>query len=612
MQSSKSQRVLVVEDEGLIALDIAGRLEALGHTVIATVGTADEAVACARDADIVVMDIRLDGHSDGIEAASRIRDQYHVPVVFLTGQADRSTLDRAKLAEPYGYIVKPLAPTALQTSIEIAIYKHGMERMLAEREAWLSTTLTSVADAVIVTDVHSRVRMLNRAAEALTGWTQPDAAGQHVSKVVHLVDKESDHDAEDLVPLAILRDAPTLLETARTLVTRGGREMWVEGSASPAKASGAIVGVVITLRDVSARGWEERQIRQCQRLEATGRLAAGVSNDYANLLSIIRSQSDQLLRHVGGYSPARRAAEEIQRAAAEAEQITRRLASFSTRQVSHQEVLSLNSILRRVSKIIESVAGPTVEVTTRPQVTTGKIKADAGQIEQVIMTLVMHACANMPNGGRLLIETGNAELPLHGRAAGYAMLAVTHNGPENDLERLFEPRSSTDDGLALSLVHTIVTEHAGYVSAQATAAEECRFEVLLPRWNAPTLLPRPKDGEAPSILLIENRDNIRLQLHNFFEAHGYNLLEAADVEEALALAEMHDGALRLLIAGSVEAETIERNSPSLLAGVAVLRITEGAENSLHEIQRPFTQRALLARVESMLNPPAGLESAAAG
>ena len=611
MLSPKSHRVLVVEDEGLIALDIAGRLEALGHTVTAMVGTAEEAVAKARDADLVLMDIRLDGPADGIQAAAQIRDQYHVPVVFLTGQADRSTLERAKLAEPFGYIVKPLGPASLQTSIEIAIYKHRMNRILEEREAWLSTTLTSVADAVIVTDIHSRVRMLNRAAESLTGWIQPEAAGQHISKVVHLVDKDSEQDADDLVPLAILRDAPVILDTNRTLITRSGREVWVEGSATPAKASGSVVGVVITLRDVSARGWEERQIRQCQKLEATGRLAAGVSNEYANLLGIIRSQSLQLLRQVGDYSPARRATEEIQRAAAEAEQITRRLASFSTRQVSHQEVLSLGSILRRVSKVIESVAGPSVEVTIRPQIVTGKIKADAGQIEQVIMSLVMHASAAMPEGGRLLIETSNAELPVRGRIAAYGMLAVTHTGQETDLDRLFEPHAGTDDGLALSLVHSIVTEHAGYVSAHATAGGGCRFEVLLPRWSAPVLLPRPTEGEAPSILLIESRENIRLQLHNFFEANGYNLLEAADAAEALALAEMHDGALRLFIAESALADAIETDSPLTLTGVAVLRIAEGAEMGVNQIRRPFTQQALLARVESLLNPAARPESGSA-
>src|SRR2546425_5789370 len=183
MDTTKSCKVLVVEDEGLIALDIAGRLEALGHEVVATVSTGEEAIEEAAACDIVLMDIRLDGAMDGIDAAVQIRERYHLPVVFLTAHADRATLDRAKLAGPFGYIVKPLAAASLNTSIEIALYKHRMERLLEERETLLRTTLRSVADAVVVTDVDGRVLMLNRAAEILTGWIEPEAQGQPVSRV---------------------------------------------------------------------------------------------------------------------------------------------------------------------------------------------------------------------------------------------------------------------------------------------------------------------------------------------------------------------------------------------------------------------------------------------
>lgn len=121
MEPAKSHKVLVVEDEGLIAHDISSRLQALGHQVIATVSTAEEALEKAAEADIVLMDIHLDGRADGVEAATAIRERYHKPVVFLTAHADRATLDRAKVAEPFGYIVKPLAPASLHTTIETAM-----------------------------------------------------------------------------------------------------------------------------------------------------------------------------------------------------------------------------------------------------------------------------------------------------------------------------------------------------------------------------------------------------------------------------------------------------------------------------------------------------------
>ena len=187
---SKSCKVLVVEDEGLIALDISNRLTALGHELVGTASTAEEALEKASEADIVLMDIRIDGPVDGVDAAARIREKYHVPVVFLTAHSDRATLDRAKVTGAFGYLVKPIAHASLNTAIEIALYKHRMERKLEEREALLRTTLESVGDAIVVTDHLSRVLMLNAAAGKLTGWTPPEAEGSRVLRVLGFVDIE--------------------------------------------------------------------------------------------------------------------------------------------------------------------------------------------------------------------------------------------------------------------------------------------------------------------------------------------------------------------------------------------------------------------------------------
>ena len=205
MQSPKSYKVLVVEDEGLIAHDIAKRLEGLGHEVLGTVSTAEEALAQAGFADVVLMDIHIDGTRDGIDAAQEIRARNNIPVVFLTAHADRATIERAKAAGPFGYIVKPLGLGSLQTSIELGVYKHGLARDLEQREAWLRTTLACAADAIVVTDPAGQVRALNRAAEVLTGWTDPEAQGRRLDEVVRLVEEESGHEAGDPAPLAILR-----------------------------------------------------------------------------------------------------------------------------------------------------------------------------------------------------------------------------------------------------------------------------------------------------------------------------------------------------------------------------------------------------------------------
>jgi two-component system, cell cycle sensor histidine kinase and response regulator CckA len=599
--NNKSRKVLVVEDEGLIALDISNRLTSLGHEVIGTVTTAEEAFEKAPEADIVLMDIRIDGPVDGVETAARIREKYHVPVVFLTAHSDRPTLDRAKMTGAFGYLVKPVAHASLNPAIEMALYNHQMERKLEEREALLRTTLESVADAVIVTDHLSRVLMLNAAAEKLTGWTHAEAEGKPVLRVMGLVDTETGEPAEDPVPLAILKDEVMPLDQTWQLVSRSGSQIRIEGSAAPVKASGVALGTVLTFRDVGARLWEEKQLRQAQKVEAAGRMAARVSDEYTNLLASIRNQSEHLLRQFGEYSPARLAIEEIQASAAAAEALTRRLTRFGTRQATGQpEILSLNAMLRRMSKLIESVAGPRIELAIRPSPVGGKIRVDPAQMEQAIMNLVLHACALMPEGGRLLIETGNTDLPRFDTVAAYVTLNIVHTGEEPDLDKLFEPSAIAEDGLALAMVHGIVTENAGYISAQTTA-DGCRFELLLPRAGEMLLVDaRAEAGAVPTVLLVDYRERVRTQLHNFFEAEGYNLLEAVDDQEALALGEVHEGSLDLLVTEAADADRIGAALRKSHPGLQVLRIVDQIEASADQIGRPFTQTALLEKASKLL------------
>jgi two-component system cell cycle sensor histidine kinase/response regulator CckA len=610
----KSRRILVVEDEGLIAYDIASRLEALGHEVVATASTAKEALENASTADLVLMDIRIDGPVDGVQAADEIRQRFHVPVVFLTAHADGGTLERAKGAGAFGYIVKPLGHMSLNTSIELAVHNHRVERENEERAGWLRTILGCMGDAVVVTDLEGRVLMLNGEAEALTGCVNAEAHGQPIASIAALSNGDSGCEGAERVALAILHDAPLPLDRDCKLIARDGRQMPVEGSVAPVKAAGFAVGAVLNFHDVSARRWEERQLRHTQKLDAAGRLAAGVSTDYLGWLGIIRHQSENLLRQFAEYSPARTAVEKIQEAATAAEQVTRRLAAFGTRQVGHPEILSLNAILRKAAKLIESVARPSIELAIRPDAATCKIKGDGEQIEQAIMTMAMHACAAMPTGGCLTIETGNATVPRAGQAGSYGLLAITYTGDEPDPESLFEPSATGDWGLALSMVHTLVAEQGGYISAQAIAGGGCRFEMLLPRHAGPEPVAQPAvldhGGGVPAILLVDDRERVRLQLHNFFEAKGYNLLEAADGDEAVAIARMHEGGPDVLIAEATQADAIAAGLGS--GRLKLLRIVECQETGPYEIRRPFSQQTLLERVEALLRPRAELEAAEAG
>ncbi len=359
--------------------------------------------------------------------------------------------------------------------------------------------------------------------------------------------------------------------------------------------------MVLTLRDVSARRWEERQLRQAQRVEAAGRLAARISSEYASLIQIIRSRTGLLARQLGDYSPAQTALAEIREAALAAEQVTEKLAGLGARQVAQPEIVSLNTVLRRMSKTIEMAAGGRVVTAVQPEPEAGRIKADPAQIEQVIMNLILHACAVVPDGGRLLIQTSRTEAPQNGTLASFAAFRMTYAATEPDLDRLFDPAGSGQNGLALSVAHSIAAEHGGYLTARAVT-EGTRIELLLPRVNEESLPLDPASGagQARTVLLVDGRDRVRAQLHKFFEAAGYNLLEASDREEASALGQVHEGPLDLLIADAADRDPILDDLRSRHPGLDCLTMVDLPESSPREIRRPFTQKQLLERTETLL------------
>jgi CheY-like chemotaxis protein len=169
-------KILVVEDESLVAKDIQNMLRGLGYEVMDVFSTGEEALVALResDPDLVLVDIVLKGKIDGIVTAERIWETYGIPVIYLTAYADETTLLRAKVTEPFGYILKPFNERELQTTIEMAFYKAKMDKTLREREEWLSTILKSIGDGVIATDIEDRISFMNPLAERLSGWNQSD------------------------------------------------------------------------------------------------------------------------------------------------------------------------------------------------------------------------------------------------------------------------------------------------------------------------------------------------------------------------------------------------------------------------------------------------------
>ncbi len=273
------KRILVAEDELIIAKGIEKRLSALGYDVVDIVPSGEEAVtkALATIPDLVLMDICLQGEMDGITAAEKIRSEVDIPVIYLTAFADSDTLARAKITEPFGYIVKPFQDVTLQSAIEMALYKHMMESRLRRNEQWLATILKSVGDAVIATDNRGAITFMNPTAEELTGWRGEEAVGRGLEEVFRIREEGQVPSVANIVS-KVIRNGAVVNFLGRTfLQARDGREIPIEAKATPfAGAHGEHSGLALAFLDISKRIRTEDALRRSERL-------LSVKNQIANV-----------------------------------------------------------------------------------------------------------------------------------------------------------------------------------------------------------------------------------------------------------------------------------------------------------------------------------------
>jgi diguanylate cyclase (GGDEF)-like protein/PAS domain S-box-containing protein len=256
-------RILIVEDEGLIARDIEDMVRNAGYEVAAVVGTGEEAVEKAERThpDLILMDIILRGAMDGVEAAEKIREQFNIPVIYLTAHTDENTLERAKLTEPLGYTLKPVEQKELMTVMEMALYKHQMEIKLRERQSWLSTILQDIGEGVIATERFGNITFMNSVAEKLTGWSQPDSIGKSLGSVLHLVDE----DTGKLVRVSI----PELLANNSSSPFNGNIQIVNFVEKTPVEVTYTAIrddkenigGLVLVLHDLTERKRYEEKLR---------------------------------------------------------------------------------------------------------------------------------------------------------------------------------------------------------------------------------------------------------------------------------------------------------------------------------------------------------------
>jgi len=264
--------ILIVEDEAIVAADLANKLRQLGYEVAGIAAQGRQAVEMALSLypQLILMDIVLEGPLDGIEAAEAIRDRQDVPIIYLTAHSDSATLARAKLTGPFGYILKPFEERDLATQIELALFKHQAERKLREQQEWLRVTLTSIGDGVIAADAQGRIDFVNPVAESLTGWSTAEAAGRPLQEVFRIVNEHTGAPVEDVMSKVLRNSNNTGPANHTVLLRRDGSEMPIDVNGAPIlDKKGRVQGVVLTFRDISRR-------RQAEEAERTNKERLGL------------------------------------------------------------------------------------------------------------------------------------------------------------------------------------------------------------------------------------------------------------------------------------------------------------------------------------------------
>ena len=260
-----NSKILIVEDEAISALDLQSRLQNRGFLVPEIAFTGEEAIRKSAEVrpDLVLMDIMLPGDIDGITAAEQIKSRFDIPVIYVTAYADEATLQRAKITEPFGYIIKPFQERELAIAIEMALYKHKMEKKIKENEKWLATILRSIGDAVIVTDKSSLITFMNGIAEKLTGWGMEEVLNKKLNDIFSIINRDTRQPHENIIDKVLSDGIVRGLANHTILIAKDGTEIPIDDSMAPIKDDlGNITGAVLVFRDVTEREEAEEKIRQ--------------------------------------------------------------------------------------------------------------------------------------------------------------------------------------------------------------------------------------------------------------------------------------------------------------------------------------------------------------
>ena len=419
------------------------------------------------------------------------------------------------------------------------------------------------SDIVFTTDLKGTFTSLNKAGAIVTGFSSEEAQGMDVARILgpRSLEVARDLHAERTIEG---REATYEIEIAR----KDGQLITLAMSMSLTSKDGEPTGVRGIARDITEQKQLEERLRQSQKMEALGRLAGGVAHDFNNLLGVIIGYGEILAERLDSQGPLCNYAGEMLNAGRQAASLTQQLLAFSRKQVLQPKILDLNASITGMEQLLRRLLREDIDLIFKPSVELGRVKADPGQIHQVMMNLAVNARDAMPQGGELRIETANVDREVgytrqdpYVAAGHYVLLTVSDTGigmDEKTKARIFEPFFTTKQfgngtGLGLATVYGIVKQSGGHISVQSQPGNGCTFKIFLPRVKeaGPELtvggVQTKRLTGCETILLVEDAEPFRKLVRMLLESSGYSVLEASTCAEAAQLAAQHRGTINLLL-----------------------------------------------------------------
>jgi len=627
-------RVLMVEDSEDDALLVLRELRAAGYDP--THERVDTAVALEASLDRHTWDLVIGDYSmphfSGTAALAILRERgLDIPYICVSGTITEELAVAAMKAGANDYVTKGQLKRLLP-AIERELREAQARATLRATEASFATLVEHAPVGIYRSSPEGRFLSANAAVVRMLGYeSAADVLGLDMARDVYADAAER----QRLVERDTYSDRQYDSVEA-TWKRRDGRLLTVQLSVRAVRnRAGQVEYYETFVRDVTDQRRLQQQVLQSQKMEAVGRLAGGIAHDSNNLLTVITSYSDLLLEDLAPGDAKRDDLEQVRKAADGAAALTRQLLAFSRQQVVEPRVVSLNTVVEGLQKILRRVIGEDIELTTTLAPDLGAVRADVGQLEQVLMNLAVNARDAMPTGGRLTVETANVEHdPDYARereAAAvrqFAMLAVSDTGcgmDEATKARIFEPFFTTKEpgkgtGLGLATVYGIVKQAGGFIWVYSEPGQGTSFKIYLPEVDATAERTTAVAGaRAPrgteTVLLVEDAAAVRAVTKQVLERQGYVVLEAPDGEAALRLAQQHRGPIHLLLTDVVLPRVSGRELAERLTQVRpdmkVLYASGYTDDSVvrHGIlelgtaylQKPFSPESLARKVRNVLD-----------